>query len=235
MRFLRTTCCICAFIGMLHVSIPARSQNPDTSTQTPGSVPGQPPSGPAAPVPDQPTMKPAELDGLVAPIALYPDTLLANVLMASTYPLEVVQAERWVNQNKNLKDDALKAAAEKQPWDASVKSLVAAPAVLQLLNERLDWTQKLGEAFLAQEKDVMDAVQRMRAKAYDRKKLVTTKQQVVSVREEQSRQVIFIDPADAEDLYVPWYEPQVVYGDWPYSDYPAYPITGAIPATLPPA
>jgi hypothetical protein len=118
---------------------------------------------------------------------LYPDTLLANVLMASTYPLEVVRAERWVNLNKNLKDDALKAAAEKQPWDASVKSLVAAPAVLQMLSERLDWTQKLGEAFLAQEKDVMDAVQRMRAMAYDRKKLATTKQQIVNVRAEQSR------------------------------------------------
>src|SRR6478752_10064590 len=105
MRFLRTTCWICAFIGMLHVSIPARSQGPDTNTQTPGSVPGQPPRGPAAPVPDQPTMKPAELDGLLAPIALYPDTLLANVLMASTYPLEVVQAARWLEDNKDLKGD----------------------------------------------------------------------------------------------------------------------------------
>jgi Protein of unknown function (DUF3300) len=154
MRFLRTICWICAFLGMLHVSIPARSQSSDTNTQTPGSVPAQPPSGAAAPVPDQPGLKPAELDALVAPIALYPDTLLANVLMASTYPLEVVRAERWVNLNKKLKDDALKAAAEKQPWDASVQSLVAAPAVLQMLSERLDWTQKLGEAFLAQEPEI---------------------------------------------------------------------------------
>src|SRR6478609_6575593 len=114
MRFLRTTCCICAFIGMLHVSIPARSQNSDTSTQMPGSAPAQPSVAATSPIADQPLLKPAELDALVAPIALYPDTLLANVLMASTYPLEVVQAERWVNQNKNLKDDALKAAAEKQ-------------------------------------------------------------------------------------------------------------------------
>jgi len=232
MRFLRTICWMCALLGMLHVSTPARSQSPDTNTPSPGGTPVQAPAVAAAPVPDQAALKPAELDALVAPIALYPDTLLANVLMASTYPLEVVRAERWVNQNKNLKDDALKAAAEKQPWDASVKSLVAAPAVLQLLNERLDWTQKLGEAFLAQEKDVMDAVQRMRAKAYDRKKLVTTKQQVVSVREEQSRQVIFIDPAEADNLYVPWYEPQVVYGDWPYSDYPAYPYYWGYPGYI---
>src|SRR5258705_282867 len=194
MRLLRTICWMCAFLGILHVSIPARSQSPDTNIQTPGSAPTQPPSTVPPPVPAQPALKPPELDALVAPIALYPDALLANALMASTYPLEVVRAERWVNQNQNLKEDALKAAAEKQPWDASVKSLVAAPAVLQMLSERLDWTQKLGEAFLAQEKDVMDAVQRMRAKAYDRKKLATTQQQVVNVREEQSRQVISIEP-----------------------------------------
>ena len=177
MRLLINICLMCAFM-MLQVSAPARSQGNDTNSQTPGSVPAQPPAGAASPVPDQPALKPAELDALVAPIALYPDPLLANVLMASTYPLEVVRAQRWQDQNKNLKGDALKTAAEKQDWDASVKSLVAAPTVLQMLNERLDWTQKLGEAFLAQEQDVMDAVQRMRARAYDRKKLVTTKEQV---------------------------------------------------------
>ena len=163
-------------------AFPHEARAPIPTPRRPAAPPAQPPAAAAAPVADQPPLKPAELDALVAPIALYPDTLLANVLMASTYPLEVVRAERWVNLNKNLKDDALKAAAEKQPWDASVKSLVAAPDVLQMLSERLDWTQKLGEAFLAQEKDVMDAVQRMRAKAYDRKKLATTKQQVVNVQ-----------------------------------------------------
>ena len=232
MRFLRTICWMCAFLGMLHVSIPARSQSADTNTQTPGSAPAQPPSSAPSPAPDQAALKPAELDALVAPIALYPDPLLANVLMASTYPLEVVRAERWVNQNKNLKGDALKAAAEKQAWDASVKALVAAPAVLQMMSERLDWTQKLGEAFLAQEQDVMDAVQRMRARAYDRKKLVTTKEQVVSVKEEQNRQVISIEPAVPDTLYVPYYEPQVVYGDWPYADYPAYPYYWGYPGYI---
>jgi hypothetical protein len=207
---------------MLHVSIPARSQGADTNSQAPSSAPAQPPSSAPLPTSDQqPALKPAELHALVAPIALYLDPLLANVLMASTYPLEVVRAERWVNQNKNLKEDSLKAAAEKQAWDASVKSLVAAPSVLQMLSERLDWTQKLGEAFLAQEQDVMAAVQRMRARAYDRQKLVTTKEQVVSVKEEQNRQVILIEPAVPDMLYVPYYEPQVVYGDWPYADYPA--------------
>ncbi len=231
MRLLINICWMCAFI-MLQVSTPARSQGSDTNSQTPGSVPAQPPASAASPVPDQPALKPAELDALVAPIALYPDPLLANALMASTYPLEVVRAERWVNQNKNLKADALMAAAEKQEWDASVKSLVAAPAVLQMLSERLDWTQKLGEAFLAQEQDVMAAVQRMRARAYDRKKLVTTKEQVVTMKDEQNRQVISIEPAVPDSLYVPYYEPQVVYGDWPYADYPAYPYYWGYPGYI---
>jgi Protein of unknown function (DUF3300) len=232
MRLLRAICWMCAFLVVLHVSLPARSQSPDTNTQTPGGAPTQPPNITAPAVPDQPVLKLPELDALVAPIALYPDPLLANVLMASTYPLEVVRAERWVNQNKNLKEDALKSEAEKQEWDASVKSLVAAPSVLQMMSERLDWTQKLGEAFLAQEQDVMDAVQRMRARAYDRKKLVTTKEQVVSVKEEQNRQVISIEPAVPDTLYVPYYEPQVVYGDWPYADYPAYPYYWGYPGYI---
>ena len=170
MRLFRAICWICAVLGMLHVTVPARGQSSEPNAQ--------PPAGAASSEP-QP-LKPAELDGLVAPIALYPDTLLANVLMAATYPLEVVRAERWANQNKDLKGDALKAAAEKQDWDASVKALVAAPSVLQIMSDHLDWTQKLGEAFLAQQQDVMDAVQRMRARAYDRKKLATTKEQVVT-------------------------------------------------------
>ena len=232
MRFFKTICWMCAFLGVLHISIPARSQSSDTNSQAPGSVPAQPPTSAASPVPGQPALKPAELDALVAPIALYPDGLLANVLMASTYPLEVVRAERWMNRNKNLKNDALKTAAEEQAWDASVKALVAAPAVLQMMSERLDWMQKLGEAFLAQEQDVMDAVQRMRTIAYDRNKLVTTKEQVVTRKEEQNRQVIAIEPAVADTLYVPYYEPQVVYGDWPYADYPAYPYYWGYPGYI---
>jgi hypothetical protein len=144
----------------------------------------------------------------------------------------VVRADRWMKENKNLKDDALKAAAEKQDWDASVKSLVAAPSVLAMMSERLDWTQKLGEAFLAQEQDVMAAVQRMRSKAYDRQKLVTTKQQVVTAKTEQNRQIISIEPAVPDTLYVPYYEPQVVYGDWPYADYPAYPYYWGYPGYI---
>src|SRR6201993_693660 len=224
MRVVRTICWICAFIGLLGASVPSQAQTNDKAPQAPSSAP--------SPVPEPPALKPAELDALVAPIALYPDTLLSNVLMASTYPLEVVHADRWMNQNKNLKGDALKAAAEKQDWDGSVKALVATPSVLQMMNEHLEWTQKLGEAFLAQQQDVMDAVQRLRSKAYDRKKLVTTKEQKVTVNQEQNRQFIYIEPASADSIYVPYYEPQVVFGDWPYSDYPAYPYYWGYPGYI---
>ena len=194
-----------------------------------------PPPPPAATAPETPVtelLKPAELEGLVAPIALYPDTLLANVLMAATYPLEIVRAERWLRDNSKLKDDALKAAAEKQSWDASVKALIAAPSVLEMMSKELDWTQKLGEAFLAQQQDVFDAVQRLRSRAYDRKKLSTTPQQIVTVRQEQNRPMIYIEPAVAGDLYVPYYEPAVMFGDWPYSDYPAYPYYWGYPGYI---
>src|SRR5215813_8576965 len=121
-------------------------------------------------------LKPEELDALVAPIALYPDNLLASVLMAATYPLEVVQADRWVTENKNLKGDNLKTAAEKQAWDDSVKALAATPSVLSMMSSKLDWTQKLGDAVLAQQPDVMDAVQRLRSRAQANNKLQTTKE-----------------------------------------------------------
>ena len=224
MRIISTMCWIGALLGLLCAGLPSQAQTGDQTPQTPSSAP--------SPVPEPPALKPAELDALVAPIALYPDTLLSNVLMASTYPLEVVRADRWINQNKNLKGDALKAAAEKQDWDGSVKALVATPSVLQMMNEHLEWTQKLGEAFLAQQQDVMDAVQRLRSKAYDRKKLVTTKEQKVTVNQEQNRRFIYIEPASADSIYVPYYEPQVVFGDWPYSDYPAYPYDWGYPGYI---
>jgi hypothetical protein len=162
--------------------------------------------------------KPEELEQIVAPIALYPDPLLAQILMASTYPLEVVQAERWQKQNKALKGDGLKATVDKQPWDASVKSLVEFPDVLAMLSDKLDWTQKLGDAFLAQQKEVMDTVQTLRKKAEAEGNLESTKEQKVTVEEEK----IVIAPADPQVVYVPVYNPTVVYGVWPYPAYPPY-------------
>src|SRR5215813_2139243 len=114
---------------------------------------------------DKQPLKPSQLDQLVAPIALYPDRLLSEVLMASTYPLEVVQAERWLNANKSLKDDQLKEAVDKQPWDDSVKSLIATPSVLEMMNSKIDWTQKLGSAVIDQQADVMDAINTSRIAA----------------------------------------------------------------------
>ncbi|WOH65381.1 DUF3300 domain-containing protein [Bradyrhizobium sp. BWA-3-5] len=212
-----------AVLGALNLGHPALAQTGDQTAPPPAATP-------AAPAPE--LLKPAELDGLVAPIALYPDTLLANVLMAATYPLEIVRAERWLKDNSKLQGDALKAAAEQQSWDSSVKALVATPSVLDMMNERLDWTQKLGEAFLAQQQDVMDAVQRLRARAHDRQKLVTTPQQVVSVRQEQNRQMIYIEPAVSDSIYVPYYDPPVMFGDWPYADYPAYPYYWGYPGYI---
>ncbi len=159
-----------------------------------------------------------QLDQLLAPVALYPDPLLTQILMASTYPLEVVKATNWVRQNKDLKGDALGAALEKQDWDPSVKSLVNFPQVLQMMNDKIDWTQKLGDAFLSQEKDVMDAVQKLRARASAEGNLKATKEQKVIVEKD----TIIIEPASPEVIYVPAYNPTVVYGVWPYPAYPPY-------------
>jgi hypothetical protein len=177
---------------------------------------------PQAPASSEQLLKPEELDALVAGIALYPDTLLSLVLMASTYPLEVVQADRWAKENKNLKGDQLKAAVDKQAWDDSVKSLVATPDVLAMMSTKLDWTQKLGDAVLAQQPDVMDAIQRLRTKADANKKLASTSQQKVTKRQEQGKQVIVIEPTEPNTVYVPYYDPAVVYGGWPYPAYPPY-------------
>ena len=165
------------------------------------------------------TFKPEEIDALVAPIALYPDDLLSQIFMASTYPLEVVEASRWEKQNQNLKGDALAQALDKQDWDPSVRSLVNFPDVLSKMSEKLDWTQKLGDAFLSQQKDVLDAVQRLRVKAQAAGNLQTTEQQKVIVEEK----VIKIESPSPQVVYVPTYNPTVVYGAWPYPAYPPYP------------
>ena len=185
--------------------------------QTPPPPPAQPAAAPA-----QPLLTTGQLDALVAPVALYPDALLSLVLMASTYPLEVVQADRWVGANKNLQGDAFKAALDQQNWDDSVKSLAATPDVLDMMSNKLDWTQQLGDAVLAQQPDVMDAIQRLRTKAQANNKLTSTSQQTVTTQQQDGRQYIYIAPTDPDELYVPYYDPSVVYGPWPYPDYPPY-------------
>jgi hypothetical protein len=187
--------------------------------------PAQPPPPPSQEgAGSTPTYKPEELEQLVAPIALYPDALLAQLLMASTYPLEVVQAARWSEQNKAITGDAIEPAVEKQPWDPSVRSLASFPQVLKMMNDKLDWTQKLGDAFLAQENDLMAAVQTLRAKAKAEGNLKSTAEQTVNVETDPttSSEVIAIEPASPQTVYVPTYDPTVVYGAWPYPAYPPY-------------
>ncbi len=170
-------------------------------------------AGPARAQAEPPSFKPEEIEALVAPIALYPDAVLAQTLMASTYPLEVVQAARWVKANPDLKGDAAVKAVENQPWDVSVKSLVAFPQILVPMDEKIDWTQKLGDAFLADEKGVLDAVQRLRGKANQAGNLQSNEQQKVIVEQAAPQQtVIKIEPANPQVIYVPAYNPTVVYG-----------------------
>jgi hypothetical protein len=159
-----------------------------------------------------------ELDQLLAPIALYPDDLLAQVLMAATYPLEVVQAARFVQQNPSLAGDALDDAVAQRNWDPSVQSLTAFPQVLAMMDENLEWTERLGDAFLADEQRVMDTVQRLRQRAEAAGNLRSTPQQVVTVAPD----VIVIQPAQPDVIYVPVYDPLVVYGPWWAPAYPPW-------------
>jgi len=166
-----------------------------------------------------------QLDSLVAPIALYPDDLLAQTLAASTYPLEVMQLDQWMEKNKNLKDKALADAVAKQPWDPSVQSMAAFPDVVQRMAENIQWMTDVGNAVLAQQKDVMDAVQRMRAKAQGTGNLKTGSEQKVETKTTQSgQQVIVVEQANPEAAYVPSYDPEVVYGAAP-AEYPYYPYS----------
>jgi hypothetical protein len=167
----------------------------------------------------------AQIEQLVAPIALYPDALVAQILMASTYPLEVVEAARWVKANPKVTGAKLEDAMQKQSWDASVKSLAAFPQVLAMMDERLDWTTDLGNAFLGQQADVMNAVQALRAKAKAEGNLQSNEQQTVTVEQQPAGaqpQTIIIQPANPQVVYVPAYNPTVVYGAWPYPAYPPY-------------
>ena len=173
---------------------------------------------PLAQDPPPPSFGAEELDQLLAPIALYPDPLLAQILMAATYPLEVAEAARWVQAYPGLQGSQLEAAMQEQPWDPSVKSLTATPQVLAMMSEHLGWTQKVGEAFLAQQSDVMATVQMLRAKAQAAGYLQSTPEQVVS----GEPQAIAIEPANPQVVYVPIYDPTVVYGAWWYPAYPPY-------------
>lgn len=183
--------------------------------------------GNAAPPPATPLLSPEQLDDLVAPIALYPDPLLSQVLVASTYPLEVVEAEQWLQENRDLTGSQLINAARAQNWDPSVQALVAVPNVLDTLNQDIRWTTNLGNAFLAQQADVMSAVQSMRARAEANGRLNSTPQQTVNTVYQGGQSAIQIVPANPNVVYVPTYDPMYVWGPplwgaYPYLYYPTY-------------
>jgi hypothetical protein len=194
---------------------PALGQNPqpNSSVSTPGSV---------APLPAQ------QLNDLVAPIALYPDPLLGEVLAASTYPMEIAEAEQWVKDHGNWKPSKLMDEAKKQKWDPSVQGLVAFPDVLAKLTENMGWTTQLGNAFLAQQADVMHAVQTMRAEAQTKGTLRSTPQVNVSSQDQNGQNTIVIEPANPDVWYVPNYNPAYVWGPPVYGYYPplVYPGIG---------
>jgi hypothetical protein len=198
------------------------------------------PAGPAlaqavAPAPgDAERLTQPQLEALLAPIALFPDELLMQVLMASTYPLEIVQAARWLAQGQNaqLRDEALAQALQAQPWDPSVKSLAPFPDLLRMLNEQLEWTQGLGDAVLAQQQDVLNTVQVLRGRAHAMEHLESNERQIVTIAPAEAKapaailvvqpppQIITIAPANPDMVFVPVYNPGVVFGRWPYPAYP---------------
>ena len=180
---------------------PALGQTPVQTSSTPASA----------------AAAPGQFEALAAPIALYPDQLLAKILIASTYPMEIVEAARWRQQNKDLSGTALDSALASQTWDDSVKDLTRVPDVLDMMDKQISWTQQLGDAVLSDQAGMLKAVQRLRAKAQSNGTLTDTAQQKVVTE----NQTIIIQPAEPEKVYVPYYDSSSIYGPWDYG-YPAY-------------
>jgi hypothetical protein len=184
--------------------------------------------GSQQPQQNAPLLTPQQLDNVVAPIALFPDPLVGQVLAASTYPLEIVEAQQWLQQNPNLHGQDLLNAARQQNWDPSVQALVAFPDILTLLNRDVHWTGDLGNAYLAQQQDVMNAIQRMRFRARQNGRLESTPQQTVTTESQNGQDAVVIEPANPQEVYVPVYNPDYVWGPPPYGYYPPlwYPSVG---------
>jgi hypothetical protein len=209
-----------SFAAVLLASILVAQQPPPPQ----GGVPPAPGGAPPA----EQLLSPPQLEDLVAPIALYPDNLLSQILVASTYPLEVVEAQQWLQQNRNLAGQKLVDAAQKQNWDPSIQALVVFPDVLARLNQDIRWTTDLGNAFLAQQPDVMAAVQQLRARAQANGKLRSGPQENVTTQNQNGQSAIQIMPPDPGTVYVPNYNPEWVWGPPPYGYYPPllYPPLG---------
>ncbi len=212
------------------LSLPALAQYPPQPAapyyQPQGSY--QPQPNISVPTPGQPTLSPQELSNLAAPIALYPDMLLSEVLAASTYPLELAQAQQWMQANAALRGRDLIEAAKQQNWDPSVQALVAFPDVMNMLTRDIQWATDLGNAFLSQQADLMDAIQRLRASARDNGRLTDTPQQRVTYEQQNGQNAIAIQPTDPQVVYPPVYNPEYVWGPPVYGVYPplGYPAPG---------
>ncbi|EMA4139971.1 DUF3300 domain-containing protein [Cronobacter turicensis] len=218
--------------GVLFVKSQAPAQTPVAAQPAPTQAPPAPAPAPATPA--APTFSAAQIDQWVAPVALYPDALLSQILMAATYPTNLMQAAQWSQDHPTLQGDAAIQAVAGQPWDASVKSLVAFPQLMSLLGQNPPWIQNLGDAFLAQPDDVMASVQRLRALAQQTGALTSSPQQKVTTLTKtappapaekttaapRSSTIIEIEPATPDVVYVPAYNPATVYGAWPNAAYP---------------
>ncbi len=211
-------------MALLFATLPQSLSAQDQDAQDAQAAPADDTQAPAqdAQAPAYAQQTPEQLQRLVAPIALYPDSLVAQILTASTFPEQVVEADRWVQANTDLKGDALGKAVDQQPWDPSVKALAAFPSVLGNMDKNLSWTSSLGDAYYNQQSDVMDAVQVMRHKAEQAGNLKTTPQEVVKTEGPD----IDIEPADPDEVYIPAYDPWLIYG-YPVVAWPGwYPYPG---------
>lgn len=224
-----TLACACLLVrasdAPLLAQAPPDAALPDAASPPAAPSPRAPPLGSSPADGSTVKLSPEQLDSLVAPIALYPDPLLAQALAASTYPLEIIQLQQWLLKNPGLQDKALADAVAQQPWDPAVQSLAAIPDLTKRLADDIQWTNDLGNAFLAQQTELLDAVQRMRKKAQDRGALASNQQQKVETKVIETKEVIIVESAQPEVVYVPVYNPTVVYGP------PAYPYP---PAHYPP-
>ena len=205
---------------LLTAALPARAQNAPAGAAPPAEA--APPESPPPPLSAE------QLDELVAPIALYPDALLAQVLMASAYPMDVVEADRFLQKNPKLSGDEMEQALQDKPWDMSVKTLTHFPSVLKYMDENLDWTQALGDAFVNQQSDVMAAAQHLREEANAAGNLKSGPEQTVTTTADNA---IVIAPTDGQTVYVPQYNPEVVYTQAPATTVVTEPSTTVVPST----
>jgi hypothetical protein len=217
-QWFRQAVSVACILGMTGLGTVALAQGAATT----------PPPGQAQAPANAPALAPQQLENLVSPIALYPDPLLGQVLAASTYPVELVEAQQWLQANSNLQGQQLMDAARQQNWDASVQAMVAMPDVLGKLTQNIQWTTDLGNAFLAQQADVMRAVQRLRSRAQANGKLRSTPQETVTTENQGDQAAIEIQPADPQVVYVPTYDPAYIWGPPVWGYYPPlfYPSFG---------